>query len=195
MTKPIKIILASKSPRRQELIKGLEIPYSVYTYDTDESFPAHLQAEQIASYLADKKSKAYPLPLADNEILLTADTIVWINNHVLNKPANEKEALDMLQEIAGKTHQVYTGICLRSANKQVLFTECSEVTCRNMTTEHLLYYIQHYHPFDKAGSYGIQDFFGYTAVEKINGCFYNVMGLPVGRIYKELGEFGIAMGI
>lgn len=183
------LILASKSPRRQELIKGLEIPYTVYTYETDESFPANLQSEEIALYLADKKSQAYPLPLADHEILLTADTIVWINNHVLNKPANEKEALEMLQEICGNTHQVFTGICLRSANKQVLFAECSEVTCKSMPTEHLLHYIRNYHPFDKAGSYGIQDFFGYTAVEKISGCFYNVMGLPVSRIYKELEKF------
>lgn len=184
-----KIILASKSPRRHELIKGLELDYDIHSYDTDESFPPALKAGEIAIHLAEKKAMAYPEQLHDNEILLTADTIVWVNDHVLNKPADATEALHMLREICGTTHEVFTGICLRDQHQIRLFAERSEVTCKAVSDEHLLHYINSYHPFDKAGSYGIQDWFGYTVVEKINGCFYNVMGLPVSRIYKELQSF------
>ena len=185
----LKIILASKSPRRRELIKGMELDYEVHTYDIDESFPAYLQGSAIASFLAEKKADAYPLSLKENEILLTADTIVWVNNHVLNKPENELDALTMLKEICGTTHEVFTGVCLRSAHKKIVFFDRTEVTCKSVSDMHLNHYIKNYHPFDKAGSYGIQDWFGYTVVEKINGCFYNVMGLPVSKIYETLRQF------
>lgn len=180
------LILASKSPRRQELVKGLEIPYTVKTYEVDESFPAHLQAEQIALYLAEKKAAAFPNTLNENEVLLTADTIVWIKGEVLNKPVDEQDSFRMLSTICGATHQVYTGVCLKTAKQTVTFFDKTDVTCRSLTNDEKWHYIRNYKPFDKAGSYGIQDWFGYTTVEHINGCFYNVMGLPVGKVYEQL---------
>lgn len=187
--KNIHLILASKSPRRQELIKGLEVPFNIQTYEVDESFPIHLQAHDIALYLAAKKADAYPHLLQENEVLLTADTIVWIDNTVLNKPENDADSFRMLKTISGSTHQVYTGVCLRSNNKSITFYDKTDVTCSAISDEAIWHYINNYKPFDKAGSYGIQDWFGYTAVEKINGCFYNVMGLPVGKVYQHLLSF------
>ncbi|MFI5222054.1 MAG: Maf family nucleotide pyrophosphatase [Bacteroidia bacterium] len=184
-----KIILASKSPRRQELIKGLELDFEIHLFDTDENFPEGLRAEQIALFLAGKKADDCPFELKENEILLTADTIVWINGMILNKPLDEDDAFRMLKIICGNMHEVFTGVCLRSKNKSVTFYERSEVYCKKLSDEDTWYYIKNFKPLDKAGSYGIQDWFGYTAVEKINGCFYNVMGLPVSRVYEELKKF------
>jgi septum formation protein len=181
-----KIILASKSPRRQELIKGLEMDFEVFTYEVDESFPENLKADAIATYLAEKKADAYPKALKDNEVLLTADTIVWVNNHVLNKPADEQQAFAMLREICGTKHEVFTGVCLKTNQSKEVIFDRSEVFIKNISDDEIWHYIKNYKPFDKAGSYGIQDWFGYTAVEKINGCFYNVMGLPVAKIYDRL---------
>lgn len=183
------LILASKSPRRQELIKGLELAYTIHTYEVDESFPEHLQAHDIALHLAQKKADAYPHTLKENEVLLTADTIVWINNTVLNKPEDEADSFRMLKTICGATHQVYTGVCLKSANKTITFYDKTDVTCRELSDDDIWHYINNYKPFDKAGSYGIQDWFGYTAVERINGCFYNVMGLPVGKVFESIKTF------
>jgi septum formation protein len=180
------IILASKSPRRQELIRGLELPFEIRTYEVDETFPDHLKAGHIALYLAEKKALAYPVPVAENEILITADTIVWVNDHVLNKPGSPEDAFEMLKEICGTTHTVYTGVCIRSYHQTITFYDSSAVSIKPLTDEEIWHYINNYKPFDKAGSYGIQDWFGYVAVEKIDGSFYNVMGLPVGRIYDEL---------
>jgi septum formation protein len=189
LLKNMKIILASKSPRRQELIKGLELPFEVITYEVDESFPSHLTKHEIPTYLANKKADAFPLTLKENEILLTADTVVWVNNHVLNKPETEQESFEMLKEICGNTHEVFTGVCLKSNNKTVTLYDRSEVSIKQLLDDEIWHYIKNYKPFDKAGSYGIQDWFGYTAVEKINGCFYNVMGLPVNKIYDTLKAF------
>ncbi|MFN4082638.1 MAG: Maf family nucleotide pyrophosphatase [Bacteroidia bacterium] len=185
----LKIILASKSPRRQELIKGLELNYSIASIDVDESFPEHLQEAAIAEYLAQKKANAYNLPLKVNEILLTADTIVWINNKVLNKPENEQHSFEMLKTICGNVHTVFTGVCLKSNNKQLIFSSSSKVYCSNLSDDEIWHYIKTYKPFDKAGSYGIQDWFGYTSVYKIEGCFYNIMGLPINELYKQLKTF------
>jgi len=185
----IKIILASKSPRRQELIKGLELNYRVETYDVDECFPDNLVKNEIAEYLAKKKADAYPNSLVNNEILITADTIVWINNKVLNKPINEAESFNMLQLICGNMHTVYTGVCLKSKHKEIVFSSSSNVYCAALSKHEILHYIKNYHPFDKAGSYGIQDWFGYTAVNRIEGCFYNIMGLPVNEVYRQLKNF------
>ncbi|MFY8021369.1 MAG: Maf family nucleotide pyrophosphatase [Bacteroidia bacterium] len=182
----MEIILASKSPRRQELIKGLELNYRVHTYDVDESFDVTLRGAEIPEYLAKKKATAYDLHLAQDEVLITADTVVWVNNKVLNKPESEAEALEMLQTICNNTHEVFTGVCIRTQHLIHVFSERTEVYCNHMSDEDLLHYIRKYKPYDKAGSYGIQDWFGYSAVEKIHGCFYNVMGLPVNRLKKEL---------
>lgn len=184
-----KIILASKSPRRQELIKGLEMSFEVISYDIDESFDDSLQKQEIPLFLAYKKAEFFPNKLNENEILLTADTIVWVNNHVLNKPENEQCAFEMLSEICGNTHEVYTGVCLKSTQKTIAFSEKSEVTIKQLSDEEIWHYIKNYQPFDKAGSYGIQDWFGYIAVEKINGCFYNVMGLPINKVFDALKQF------
>lgn len=182
----MEIILASKSPRRQSLIQGLELPFRVNTYEVDESFPEHLSKHEIAVYLAEKKALAYPQPLNSGEVLLTADTIVWVNNHVLNKPENRVQAYQMLKEITGTHHTVYTGICLRTIATIDSFFEATEVSIKELSDEEIYHYIDTYKPYDRAGSYGIQDWFGYVAVEKINGCFYNVMGLPVHAIYDKL---------
>ncbi len=189
LNKDIHIILASKSPRRQELIKGLELNFTIRTYEVDETFPPELKGAGIAVYLADKKANAFPESLKQNEILLTADTIVWLNNTVLNKPEDEADAFRMLKSVCGNRHEVFTGVCLKSADKTISFFDRSEVFCKVLSDEAIQHYIKNYKPFDKAGSYGIQDWFGYTAVEKINGCFYNVMGLPVAKIYEELLAF------
>lgn len=186
MTLNKKIILASKSPRRQELIKGLELPFEVRTFEVDEDFPAHLKEEKIAEFLAHKKAAAYPLPIETDEVLITSDTIVWVNGHVLNKPESEQEAYNMLKEICGTTHTVYTGVCMRSIHREVVFSDRTDVSVKTLSDEEIWHYITVYKPFDRAGSYGIQDWFGYVAVEKIHGCFYNVMGLPVSKLYEEL---------
>lgn len=182
----MKLILASKSPRRQELIKGLGFDYTICSYDTEESFPAHLQAGHIPAFLAQKKATHYPRVLLQDEVLLTADTVVWINGKALNKPESEAEAMQMLDQICGHTHEVYTGICLKGNAFEHVFVEQTFVTCSQLTNAEKMYYIQNYNPFDKAGSYGIQDWFGFAAVQKINGCFYNVMGLPVHRLRQEM---------
>jgi len=181
-----KIILASKSPRRQSLISGLEYPFELAIYEVDESFNPLDTPSEIAKKLAIKKAEHYPGNLQENEILLTADTIVWINGKVLNKPENEQESFDMLRSICGATHEVYTGVCLKTNVQEHAFVEMSTVKCKNLSNEEIWHYIKNYKPFDKAGSYGIQDWFGYTAVEEIKGCFYNIMGLPVSRVYEEI---------
>jgi septum formation protein len=184
----MKIILASKSPRRQELIKGLELDFEIVLYEVEEHFDERDSPEEISRKLAIKKANHYPHSLLEKEVLLTADTIVWINGEVLNKPANEEEAFQMLRKICGNTHQVFTGVCLKTSEQEISFSEMTQVTCKNLSDDEIWHYIKNYQPFDKAGSYGIQDWFGYTAVEKIEGCFYNVMGLPVSRVNEALKE-------
>lgn len=181
-----KIILASKSPRRQELIKGLELPVELALYEVDEAFDQNDIPSTIAQKLAVKKAAHYPKDLQLNEVLLTADTIVWVKGKVLNKPLDEQESFDMLKTICGTSHEVYTGVCLKTIVDEISFSEKSIVTCKNLTDDEIWHYIKNYHPFDKAGSYGIQDWFGYTAVEEIKGCYYNIMGLPISRVYQEL---------
>ena len=144
-----KIILASKSPRRQELIKGLELAYEVFTYEVDETFPEHLKGEEIALYLAEKKANAYPKDISEQEVLITADTIVWVNNHVLNKPESEQEAYNMLKEICGTTHQVYTGVCIKTSTQALAFFDCSEVKIKPLSDAEIWHYIKTYKPFDR----------------------------------------------
>jgi septum formation protein len=187
----MKIVLASKSPRRQELIKGLELSFKIVLYEVAETFNPNDTPGDIAKKLAIKKAAAYPHIIESDEILITADTIVYINGQVLNKPNNEQEAYNMLRTICGNTHQVYTGVCLRSAKEEIAFTEMSLVTCKNLSDDEIYHYINNYQPFDKAGSYGIQDWFGYTAVEKIEGCYYNIMGLPISRVNEALKKLSI----
>jgi septum formation protein len=165
------------------------LSFEVRTKETDESFPQHLQNEQVVMHLALKKAQAFEDELTANEIIITADTIVVFENKILNKPVDRQDAVRMLSMLASKKHDVFTGVCMADNNKKELFFDKSEVYFRNYSAEDIQYYIDHYKPFDKAGAYGIQDWFGLTCVEKINGCFYNVMGLPARLVYNYLKQF------
>ena len=183
------IILASNSPRRKELLSGLGLNYEVRTLPgIDESYPDTLQGEEIPVYISSKKASAYLDTLKDNELLITADTIVWLDGRVLGKPADEKEACQMLRDLSGKTHQVITGVTLATTTFQKSFASVSQVTFASLTEEEINYYVNHYHPLDKAGSYGVQEWIGFIGVERIEGSYFNVMGLPVQRLYRELKE-------
>ncbi len=184
-----KIILASQSPRRKQLFDMMNIPVEVRSFQTDETFPSHLKNEQIVLHLALKKALVAVKDLKENELLITADTIVVYDEKVLNKPAGKEEAIHMLTMLSGKMHEVFTGVCISSTEKKEVFFDRSEVYFREYGLEEILFYIEHYKPFDKAGSYGIQDWFGLTCIEKINGCFYNVMGLPTRKVYQYLNHF------
>ncbi len=183
------IILASNSPRRKELLSGLGLNYEVRTLPgIDESYPDTLQGEEIPVYISSKKASAYLDALKDNELLITADTIVWLDGRVLGKPADEKEACQMLRDLSGKTHQVITGVTLATTTFQKSFASVSQVTFAPLSEEEISYYVNHYHPMDKAGSYGVQEWIGFIGVERIEGSYFNVMGLPVQRLYRELKE-------
>lgn len=183
------IILASNSPRRKELLAGLGMPFEVRVLkDIDESYPTSLQGGDIPYYISRAKAEAYRESLADNELLITADTIVWLNGQVLGKPASNDEARSMLTMLSGNTHQVYTGVTLTTVDKQISFDCCSDVTFAKLTPEEINYYVEHFHPLDKAGAYGIQEWIGYVGVESITGSFFNVMGLPIQRVYKALQQ-------
>ena len=186
---PYQLILGSNSPRRQELLKSLGFTFLNKPINADESFPIDLLAEEIPLYLAEKKADAYADDLKDDEILITADTIVWCEGKVFNKPANFVEGKKMLESLSGKMHEVFTGVCLKSGNKQTTFYDVSKVYFKKLKPEEIEYYLINYTPYDKAGGYGVQDWLGYVAIDKIEGSFYNVMGLPVKELYEELMKF------
>jgi septum formation protein len=186
---PYQLILGSNSPRRQELLKSLGFTFLNKPINADESFPIDLLAEEIPLYLAEKKADAYADDLKDDEILITADTIVWCEGKVFNKPANFVEGKKMLESLSGKMHEVFTGVCLKSGNKQTTFYDVSKVYFKKLKPEEIEYYLINYTPYDKAGGYGVQDWLGYIAIDKIEGSFYNVMGLPVKELYEELMKF------
>lgn len=179
------IILASKSPRRQELLKLMDINFRIVLKEVDESYPENLQPEQIAVYIAEKKAKAFDETF-DDEIVLTADTIVCIDNLILGKPENEKHAIDMLQLLSGRMHKVITGVCLHHNQVFHSFYDVSEVYFGSLTLSEITSYVKTYKPFDKAGSYGIQERIGLIGIEKIIGSYTNVVGLPTEKLYREL---------
>lgn len=184
-----KIILASASPRRKELLSGLDIDFTVKVLpDLDESYPENLSGEEIPLYIARSKAEAYQTVIQSGELVITADTIVWLNKEVLGKPIDEPDAVDMLHRLSGNTHQVITGVCLTTTEWQKAFTAVTEVTFDTLTDEEINYYVRKYRPMDKAGSYGVQEWIGFVAVTGIKGSFYNVMGLPVQRLYQELSN-------
>jgi septum formation protein len=185
-----KIILASQSPRRQELLRGIGIDFEVLVKDNiDEDFDSQMPFAQVAEYLASKKAQAYIDTITESTIILTADTIVCTDNEILNKPANETEAKYMLNQLSGKKHKVITGVCLKSIDKEVLFSSESVVYFANLEQDEISYYINHYKPFDKAGAYGIQEWIGYIGITRIEGSYFNVMGLPIQRVYSQLKSF------
>lgn len=185
-----KIVLASNSPRRKELLGGLELEFQVHVISgIDETYPESLQAIEIPLYIARVKADAYKATMAEDELLITADTIVWTAEGVLGKPQDREDACRMLRLLSGKTHKVITGVCLWASTKNISFSVETEVTFTTLSEEEINYYVEKYSPYDKAGSYGIQEWIGYIGVEAIHGSFYNVMGLPVQRLYQELKRF------
>jgi len=181
-----RIILASRSARRQQLLRELGVDFEIVLKDFDESFPDGLTGEEIAGYVAGKKSKAFSGEIKENEIIITADTIVWCRGKVLGKPVDSEDAVSMLREISGRTHDVITGVSIMTKNKNITFTESTKVTFKEMTDSEIHYYVEKYAPYDKAGAYGIQEWIGLAACSHIDGSYFNVVGLPVHRLYAEL---------
>ena len=184
-----RLILASASPRRRELLAACDIDFVLAEkFECEECYPADLAAEKVAEYLSQLKSNAYPHALGEKDILLTADTVVILGKMILGKPRSEEEAIEMIRSLSGSTHKVVTGVTLRTTSQSISFSAESLVSFRALEEEEIRYYVEKYRPLDKAGAYGIQEWIGYTAIERIEGSFYNVMGLPVQRLYSALKE-------
>ena len=180
------IILGSQSPRRKELLQGLNIPFEVKSINVEETYPSQLVGVDIPMYLAEKKANAFTESMNSNTLLITADTIVWHEGRVFGKPRDKADATRMLKALSGKTHQVITGVCLSTLDKRKTFHVISEVRFTRLSIDEIEFYLQNFSPYDKAGSYGVQEWIGYIGVEYIEGSYFNVMGLPVQRLYAEL---------
>ncbi len=188
-TNKYQIILASQSPRRQKLLKELKIDFTIKVKEVDEIYPKHLIKEEIPLYLSELKASAFNSEITDKQLIITADTIVWVNNKILGKPANHTEAYNMLKTLSNNKHTVYTGVCLKTKNKTKTFWASTHVYFRKLHKQEIEFYIENYKPYDKAGSYGIQEWIGYIAIERIDGSYFNVMGLPIQKLYDELTVF------
>ena len=185
-----KVILASNSPRRKELLGGLGIPFDVRTLqDIAESYPDSLLGEEIPMFISGKKAEAYKQAMADDEMIITADTIVYDHGQVLGKPKDREEAICMLRQLSGHAHEVITGVSIVTKEKTRQFASTSKVYFDTLADDEIIYYVDNYHPFDKAGAYGVQEWIGYVAVTRIEGSYFNVMGLPIQRLYTELKSF------
>jgi septum formation protein len=184
-----KIILASRSPRRQQLLRELGIRFDIVIREFEETFPDGLNGEEIARYVAHSKAVSFRDEIVDNEIVITADTIVWCNKKVLGKPVDKQDAVRILKEISGNTHEVITGVSIFSKNKEVTFSDSTKVTFEVLSDEDINFYIERCKPYDKAGAYGIQEWIGIIACSKIEGSYFNVVGLPVQKLYSELKKF------
>jgi septum formation protein len=187
--KEYKIILASKSPRRRQLLEGLNLPFEVIVREVEEVFPEELSMESIPVYLGKLKAEPFRKDMEAKVLVITADTIVWIDGEVLGKPVDHPHAVEMLRKLSGRKHIVVTGVCLTSNEKQVTFSSVTEVHFKELSDAEIEYYLEIYHPYDKAGAYGVQEWIGYIAIDRIEGSYFNVMGLPVGRLYEELKKF------
>ncbi|MHC2991384.1 septum formation inhibitor Maf [Pontibacter sp. HJ8] len=179
------LLLASNSPRRKELLAGLGLTFEVRVKEVHEDFPEHLQREEVAEYLASHKADAYASELQE-EVLITADTIVCLGERILNKPADAAEAFEMLRALSGTSHEVITGVCLLSREGKTVFHDVTKVYFKQLTDEEIHHYITHFKPFDKAGAYGIQEWIGMIGIERIEGSYFNVVGLPVQKLYEQL---------
>lgn len=184
-----KIILASGSPRRHQLMRDAGFDFEVRLKSIEEIYPETLPIEEIPEYLSCLKASAFRSELTKEELLVTADTIVCLGAKVLEKPRNRENAIEMLHQLSGQKHRVVTGVCLTTAEKQQTFSVFTDVYFKELTEEEIVYYVDHYKPFDKAGAYGIQEWIGYIGIERIDGSFYNVMGLPVQKLYETLKNF------
>ncbi|WP_299699452.1 Maf family nucleotide pyrophosphatase [uncultured Pontibacter sp.] len=184
------ILLASNSPRRKELLAGLGLEFEVRVKEVHEDFPEHLQREQVAEFLASHKADAYIADL-QNEVLITADTIVCLGERILNKPVDALEAFEMLKALSGTHHEVITGVCILTKNSKTIFHDVTTVYFKKLGEEEINYYIEHYQPFDKAGAYGIQEWIGKIGIEKIEGSYFNVVGLPVQKLYTYLKDLQV----
>ncbi len=183
------IILASKSPRRQSLLKEIVADFELRTKEVEEVYPDDLKREQVAIYLSELKAEAFKNELNPNDLVITSDTIVCLEDKILGKPNDKQEAFQMLSDLSGKKHEVITAITLMSLDKVTSFYDATEVYFKSLSEEEINYYIDNYQPYDKAGSYGIQEWIGYVGIEKIKGSYFNVVGLPVQKLYEKLKEF------
>ena len=183
-----RLILASQSPRRKALLKGLDVDFITRSADIDEVYPDHLKAEEIPLYLAKQKAIAMQSELSDKDILITADTIVWMNNKAINKPLNKEDAFKIISELSSNQHSVYTGVQISTKQQTISFFSETKVTFSHLTKSEINYYLDKYQPFDKAGAYGIQEWIGYIGIEKIEGSYFNVMGFPVHQVYQKLKQ-------
>ncbi|WP_139958252.1 Maf-like protein [Flavicella sediminum] len=186
LTDTYQIILASGSPRRQQFLKDLGLPFRIQLFDVEEIYPEDLFKNEITEYLSELKSKPFDETLKDNELVITSDTIVWFDNKALEKPKNEQEAFQMLKALSGQMHEVITSVCIKTKQHTETITDTTKVYFSEVSDEEIQYYISNFKPFDKAGSYGIQEWIGFIAVEKIEGSYFNVMGLPIHKLYKYL---------
>lgn len=185
-----RVVLASNSPRRRELLAGLGIDFEVCVLpDIEESYPKDLRIDEIAEYIAVEKSEAYREAMTPDELLITADTVVIVDDEVLGKPVDEEDACSMLRKLSGRTHQVITGVCLTTTTRKRSFSVVTGVTFKELSEAEISHYVTHYRPLDKAGAYGIQEWIGYIGCTALQGSYFNVMGLPVQRIYQELLAF------
>ena len=185
----INIILASGSPRRQQFFKEMDLHYTIRLKEIEEIYPEHLQAEEITNFLAELKANAFENELKENDVLVTSDTIVWLNGKALGKPKDYDDAFQMLQQLANQTHEVITSVCLKSIDKTDVFHCVTKVTFANLSDEAITYYLNNYKPFDKAGSYGIQDWIGLVGISKIEGSYTNVVGLPTEMLFQKLMNY------
>lgn len=184
-TFPFELILASASPRRKQFLEELAIPFSVEVREIDETFPNHLKDKEIATYIAEQKASAFT-DLESNQVVLTGDTVVWNEDKALGKPSNHQEAFEMIQSLSGKTHEVISAFCLKGKDFCITKVDACKVHFKSLTEEEINYYIENFQPFDKAGAYGIQEWIGQIGIDKIEGSFYTVMGMPVHLLYQEL---------
>ena len=186
LTLNYKIILASASPRRQQFFKDLDLNFEIRIKEIDEIYPIELKSTEITAYLAELKASAFDGTLAHDELLITSDTLVWLENGALGKPKNHDDAFEMLQNLSNKTHEVITSVCFATASKKETISETTKVTFTELSDDQIHYYLDHYKPFDKAGSYGIQDWIGLIGISKIEGSYTNVVGLPTEKVYHYL---------